>query len=85
MLSVSRRILFAHSDLRPQNIIVKDGKVAAIIDWERSGWYPEYWEYAKALLVWHWQSDWTDYLVQILQPYHAEYFMHSFLMEKLLI
>ncbi|KAJ5251114.1 hypothetical protein N7489_001524 [Penicillium chrysogenum] len=85
MLPVSHRILFAHGDLRPRNIIVKDGKVAAIIDWERSGWYPEYWEYAKALLVWHWQSDWTDYLVQILQPYHAEYFMHSFLIEKLLI
>ncbi|KAJ5457288.1 hypothetical protein N7530_012562 [Penicillium desertorum] len=85
MLPESHRILFAHGDLRPQNIIVKDGEVAAIVDWERSGWYPEYWEYSKALLVWHWQSDWTDYLVQILQPYHAEYFMHSFLMEKLLI
>ena len=85
MLPHSHRILFAHGDLRPHNIMVKDGNVAAIIDWERSGWYPEYWDYAKALLIWHWQNDWTDYLVQILEPYHAEYFMHSFLMEKLLI
>lgn len=32
-----------------------------------------------------WQSDWTNYLMQIIQPYHAEFSMHSFLMEKLLI
>lgn len=50
-----------------------------------SGWYPEYWEFAKALLIWGWQSDWTGYVVRILKPYHAEYFMHCFLMEKLLI
>ncbi|CAG8948367.1 unnamed protein product [Penicillium salamii] len=85
MLSQSHRILFTHGDIRPQNVMVKDGHVVAIIDWERSGWYPEYWEFAKALLVWGWQSDWTDYLMQILQPYHAEFFIHSFLMEKLLI
>lgn len=36
-------IIFTHGDLRPDNIIVKDGRVAAIIDWEMSGWYPEYW------------------------------------------
>ncbi|EKV17643.1 hypothetical protein PDIP_30560 [Penicillium digitatum Pd1] len=66
MLSQSHRILFTHGDIRPQNVMVKDGHVVAIIDWERSGWYPEYWEFAKALLVWGWQSDWTDYLMQIL-------------------
>ncbi|KAJ5436987.1 hypothetical protein N7445_007872 [Penicillium cf. griseofulvum] len=85
MLPQSHRILFTHGDIRPQNVMVKDGNVVAIIDWELSGWYPEYWEFAEALLTWGWQSDWTDYLTQILQPYHAEFFMHSFLIEKLLI
>jgi hypothetical protein len=28
-------------------------KVVGLIDWELSGWYPEYWEYTKALhTVW---------------------------------
>lgn len=85
LLPESHGIYFTHGDLRPPNIMVKDGYVVAIIDWELSGWYPEYWEFAKALLIWRWQNDWTDYLMQILQPYHAEYFMHSFLMEKLLV
>lgn len=67
------------------NLIFSHGNVVAIIDWELSGWYPEYWEFAKALLIWGWQSDWTDYVVRILKPYHAEYFMHCLLMEKLLI
>lgn len=41
-------IRFTHGDLGVQNILVRDGKVVAIIDWECSGWYPEYWEYTKA-------------------------------------
>ena len=27
---------------------MRDGKVAAIVDWQFAGWYPEYWEYTKA-------------------------------------
>lgn len=41
-------ILLTHNDLHPRNIIVRDGKVAAILDWELAGFYPEYWEYVKA-------------------------------------
>ncbi|KNG86163.1 hypothetical protein ANOM_006587 [Aspergillus nomiae NRRL 13137] len=32
-----RHVAFAHGDLRPPNIMIKDGNVAAIIDWELSG------------------------------------------------
>ncbi|KAI1120107.1 kinase-like domain-containing protein [Nemania abortiva] len=39
---------FAHGDINPSNILVRDGKVVSIIDWEFSGWYPHYWEYASA-------------------------------------
>ncbi|KAF4634077.1 hypothetical protein G7Y89_g4030 [Cudoniella acicularis] len=41
------RILFTHSDLNMRNILVKDGKISGIVDWENAGWYPEYWEYTK--------------------------------------
>ncbi|KAG6040780.1 hypothetical protein E4U41_007049 [Claviceps citrina] len=42
------RTCFTHADLAARNIMVKDGHVAAIIDWAFSGWYPEYWEFTKA-------------------------------------
>jgi hypothetical protein len=46
-------VYFTHGDFTLTNIIVSGGpgswKVAGIIDWEQSGWYPEYWEYCKML------------------------------------
>ncbi|GKZ30000.1 hypothetical protein AbraIFM66950_007429 [Aspergillus brasiliensis] len=73
------RIVFTHGDLRHANIMVNDdGKVTGIVDWEFSGWYPEYWEFAKALYVWRWQNDWTDHLLQCLEPYYPEYTAHTF-------
>jgi hypothetical protein len=44
---------FTHGDLNPSNILVREGKVVGIIDWEFSGWYPHYWEY----LVWQRYKD----------------------------
>ena len=44
------RTVFSHCDLGPYNILVRDGKIAAIIDWEFGGCYPEYWEYCQLFL-----------------------------------
>lgn len=44
---VGHRIVFSHADLSPRNIIVRDGKIQGLLDWEFAGWYPEYWEYIK--------------------------------------
>ncbi|KAH9936576.1 kinase-like protein [Fomitopsis serialis] len=41
----THRIYFTHADLHHNNILVKDGRLAAILDWEHAGWYPEYWEH----------------------------------------
>jgi serine/threonine protein kinase len=41
------RTVFAHGDLGPHNILWKDGRIF-VIDWERSGWFPEYWDYTRA-------------------------------------
>ncbi|KAI0633085.1 kinase-like protein [Trametes polyzona] len=38
------RVCFTHADLAARNVLVKDGRLSGIIDWEFSGWYPEYWE-----------------------------------------
>ncbi|KAH8838605.1 hypothetical protein MCOR27_009105 [Pyricularia oryzae] len=40
---------FTQGDLAGRNIIVCNGCVAAMIDWQTSGWNPEYWEYCWAI------------------------------------
>lgn len=46
-LRTDHRTVFTHADLAPRNIIVRDGKIVGLVDWEDAGWYPEYWEYVK--------------------------------------
>lgn len=50
-----------HPDLRLQNIMANDGSVNGVLDWEFSRWYPEYWEFSKALYVWK-VAEWLDWL-----------------------
>ncbi|KAG8163974.1 hypothetical protein KVR01_005892 [Diaporthe batatas] len=42
-------IVFTHADIAARNIMVRDGRIVAVIDWELAGWYPEYWEYVFAM------------------------------------
>ncbi|RLL93933.1 hypothetical protein CFD26_102916 [Aspergillus turcosus] len=42
-------------DLTPRNILVRGGRVVGIIDWEMAGFFPEYWEYVKALCYPDWE------------------------------
>lgn len=76
-------IVFTHGDLRPDNIIVKDGRITGIIDWEMSGWYPDYWEFAKAFYVEHFANDWASHLLSILTPYYCEELIYAKIMEVL--
>lgn len=69
------KCVFTHSDVRPANIMVHldgDGawKVVGIVDWERSGFYPEYWESVKVTnnLAPMDCFDWYDYLPKCISP-----------------
>ena len=48
-LAADHPIVFTHGDLATRNILVREGRIVAILDWEFAGWYPEYWEYVFAL------------------------------------
>lgn len=77
-------IVFTHNDLLPPNIMITPGpdpKVAALVDWAQSGWYPAYWEYCKCRKVqmnaeWfckEFQDEWRNvYLLLILDPVDDE-------------
>ncbi|CAG8948723.1 hypothetical protein HYFRA_00001844 [Hymenoscyphus fraxineus] len=68
-------IVLTHSDLAPRNIIVRGGKVVAILDWEYHGFYPAYWEYVKACYRPDWSSGWMKERVveRIMQQYTLEH------------
>ncbi|KAJ8058204.1 hypothetical protein OCU04_012401 [Sclerotinia nivalis] len=58
--------VFAQCDLSPRNIMVQDGKITGLIDWEDSGFFPEYWEYVKFFEVVTKHRDWKDYSGEIM-------------------
>jgi len=79
LMRENHRIVMTHGDLHPRNVMVKcemdegalrEGgekrvRVTGVIDWALSGWYPEYWEYVKALSTIDMRGslgDWCEYL-----------------------
>lgn len=68
----NHRIVLSHCDLAPRNIMVDEGKIKALIDWEYSGWYPEYWEFVE-FFVTPSGHDWTSQVGNIFsEVYHDE-------------
>ncbi|OAX78622.1 hypothetical protein ACJ72_07068 [Emergomyces africanus] len=79
-LDDNHEIVFTHSDLAPRNILVNEGRITAILDWELAGWYPEYYEYIKTFQDWKPMPDWPEYLYNVLPPrYEKEYIGYFFL------
>ncbi|UNI14719.1 hypothetical protein JDV02_001320 [Purpureocillium takamizusanense] len=72
-LRTDHRIVLSHCDLTPRNILVdKDGRIIGLVDWEDSGWYPEYWEYVKFFQR-SADNDWRQYAEDIFSElYHDE-------------
>lgn len=75
MPKAQAKCVFTHGDVRPANIMVDEGedgiwKVVAVIDWEASGFYPEYWECVKMTnnLTPRDQCDWYKHLPESLSP-----------------
>ncbi|KAI1483248.1 kinase-like domain-containing protein [Daldinia eschscholtzii] len=75
-------VVFTHGDLDRSNILIypRDGesppRVAAIIDWHQSGWYPSDWEWLKAQsrcdALWEGGRD-TAWLLKIMKPADKDY------------
>lgn len=71
-LQTNHRVVLSHCDLTPRNILVQDGKIQGLVDWEDSGWFPEYWEYVKFFQRTA-DKDWKLYAEDIFPAlYHDE-------------
>lgn len=42
---------FTHGDLNISNIMIKDGNVTGILDWEASGYFPVWWEFVATSII----------------------------------
>ncbi|KAF9793248.1 kinase-like protein [Thelephora terrestris] len=79
MLRTNHRIVFTHGDFHPRNIMVVDSQdggisLSGIIDWEASGFYPEYWEHLKAVNTRDTrdENDWWSHLPPAIVGYDQE-------------
>lgn len=61
--------VFTHADLNPFNIMILDGKIEAIIDWEFSGRLPPYWEYTSVWLGNKTRTGWQDLVTKFVDPW----------------
>ncbi|RFU29748.1 hypothetical protein B7463_g6604, partial [Scytalidium lignicola] len=69
----SKAFVLTHGDLAARNIIVKDGVVTGIVDWENAGFFPEYIEYVVAMEICDGHEDWwKPVLKEILEPCNSE-------------
>ena len=69
------KMVFTHADLNPRNILVdwftrsngsQGWEVTGIIDWESSGYYPEYWDYTKAMFEgFRWTPRYNDLIESV--------------------
>lgn len=68
------RIVFTHGDIRPDNVIIElvDNKyiISGIIDWEYSGFYPDYYESVRCTncITPYEKDDWFLYLPECVSP-----------------
>ncbi|KAJ5800561.1 uncharacterized protein N7518_002629 [Penicillium psychrosexuale] len=71
----SHTTVLTHADFSPRNIIISGERVVGILDWEMAGFYPEYWEYIKAMYHPDWQSRWIedDIVDTVLKPFYLEH------------
>lgn len=67
--SSESNFVLTHCDLSARNIMVEDGKITGILDWEHSGFFPKYMEYATAMEICDGHEDWwRPVLKEILEP-----------------
>ncbi|KAM5353706.1 hypothetical protein ACJ41O_000356 [Fusarium nematophilum] len=61
--------VLTHGDLTPRNILVEGDVITGIVDWGKSGFFPEYAEYAFAMKLCHGHEKWwIPILEEVLEP-----------------
>lgn len=74
------KIHFVHANIKPRHIMVHNGRVTGILDWALAGFYPEYWEFAKAIGDEDLGDERANFIMKTFpQNYALDYLIHSFI------
>jgi hypothetical protein len=76
MNSETHNIVFTHGDLAPRNILVRDGHLSGIVDWQMAGWYPEYWESVKLLSTLPRDGAWFRHIEKIVSLNYCRWLLY---------
>ena len=70
----SHRIVIAHADISWENILIdpKTGAITGVIDWEMAGFWPEWWEFRKAVYASRGKPWWISIMRQVMAEYLTE-------------
>ena len=67
--SDSGKFVLTHGDLAARNIMVEDGVVTGIVDWENGGFLSEYMEYVMPTQICSYHEEWWKLVLkEILEP-----------------
>lgn len=63
------RMVFTHADLNMRNVLMHNGRLSGIVDWENSGWFPEYWDYTKAHFITKLKTRWLMIVDEVFRRF----------------
>ncbi|KAI1116544.1 kinase-like domain-containing protein [Nemania sp. NC0429] len=63
------QIVLTHGDLNMRNVLVHNGRLSGTVDWENSGWYPEYWDYTKAHFITKLKKRWLKIVDEVFEQF----------------
>ncbi|KAE8352201.1 kinase-like domain-containing protein [Aspergillus coremiiformis] len=66
-------IVFTHGDLHGGNTLVRSDGTVVLLDWGLSGFWPEYWEFYRAMFNPPWRTSWDRMVERFIPPYYVEY------------
>jgi len=67
------KVVFTHADLHPGNIIVQADGTVVLLDWGLAGFWPEYWEFYRAMHIPAWRTSWERVVERFVPPFYIEY------------
>ncbi|PLB41523.1 protein kinase-like protein [Aspergillus candidus] len=69
----NHKIVFTHGDLHSGNIVVRADGTVVLLDWGLAGFWPDYWEFYRAMHSAHWRASWDRMIERFIPPAYVEY------------
>ncbi|GKZ76329.1 hypothetical protein AnigIFM56816_005309 [Aspergillus niger] len=70
---LNHSIVFTHGDLHCGNMLVRSDGTVVIVDWGQAGYWPDYWEFYRAMFQVPWRPSWDRMIEKFIPPSYVEY------------